>query len=66
MHKEPYKTSRPDLSTPAGSAPHTTYGSDFSCAHSQPAFTAALDQFEGLDHDAVNRHNAGLLFPGVT
>jgi hypothetical protein len=25
MHKEHYKTSRPDLSTPAGSAPHSRY-----------------------------------------
>jgi predicted TIM-barrel fold metal-dependent hydrolase len=43
---------------------HITYGSDFPYARAEhvAAFTAALDQFEAIDHDAVNRDNALRLF----
>jgi 6-methylsalicylate decarboxylase len=43
---------------------HLTYGSDFPYAHAEhiAAFTAALDQFADIDHDAVNRGNAEKLF----
>ena len=44
---------------------HLTYGSDFPYARTEhvAAFTAALDQFDAVDHDAVNRRNAEQLFP---
>ena len=43
---------------------HLTYGSDFPYARPEhvAAFTAALDEFAGVDHGALNRHNAEKLF----
>jgi predicted TIM-barrel fold metal-dependent hydrolase len=42
-----------------------TYGSDFPYARPEHiwGFTAALDQFGAVDHDAVNHANAEMLFP---
>jgi aminocarboxymuconate-semialdehyde decarboxylase len=44
---------------------HLTFGTDFPYARPEhiAAFTAALDQFEGVDHAALNRENALGLFP---
>jgi predicted TIM-barrel fold metal-dependent hydrolase len=44
---------------------HLTYGSDNPYARPEhiAAFTAALDQFEAVDHEALNRTNAEQLFP---
>ena len=44
---------------------HLTYGSDNPYARPEhiATFTAALDQFEAVDHDALNRTNAERLFP---
>lgn len=44
---------------------HLTYGSDHPYARPEHigAFTAALDGFAGLDHEALNRTNAEALFP---
>ncbi len=45
---------------------HLTYGSDFPYARPEhvAAFTAALDQFAEVDHDAINRGNAERSFHG--
>jgi predicted TIM-barrel fold metal-dependent hydrolase len=46
-------------------ADHLTYGSDFPYARPEhvAAFTAALDQYDAIDHQAVDRDNAENLFP---
>lgn len=47
---------------------HLTFGSDNPYARPEhiSAFTAALDQFAAVDHDALNRTNAERLFPRLT
>ena len=47
-------------------AEHITHGSDYPYARPEhvAAFTAALDQYDGVDHDAVDRGNAAKLLQG--